>query len=103
MCAHDCVCLCTYACVVCAGVATTHSPFPRAVAVDDSGIRDLVPESGILHRVDSLLRINVQVDTLHDTAERCSETKGEMSVLHTPENKVKRKGMVEGGRYRERE
>ena len=84
-------------------ISTTLSLFPRAVAIDDSGIRDLVPESGVLYRVDSLLRVNVQVDTLHDTAERCSETIGKMSVLHTPENMERDGGRREILRERESE
>jgi len=81
--------------------STIHSLFPRAVATDDSGAGDLVPESGVLHWVDGLLWVDVQVDTLHDTAECCSETKGKMSVLHTSVNKAK--GRDDGRKRRERE
>jgi len=99
-----CVCACTYN-------STIHSPFPRAVATTNHGAGDLVPESGVLYWVDGLLWVDVQVDTLHDTAERCSETKGKMNVLHTPVNRVKgrddgrrrERGEKEGGREGRRE
>ena len=74
--------------------STPYSRVPGAVIIDDSGVGDPVPQSGILHRVDRLLGVDVQVDTEHDTTERSSQTKGKVSVLHTS-------GGVGGGRRKE--
>jgi len=59
------------------------SPSPWGIATDVSGIRDLVPKSGILHGVDCPMWEDIQVDTPHDTAECLSEMKCKMGILHT--------------------
>ena len=71
-----------------------YSRFPGAVIIDDSGVRDPVPQAGVLHRVDRLLGVDVQMDTEHDTTERSSQTKRKVSVLHTS-------GGAGGGRRKE--
>ena len=61
---------------------------PRSVVNDNGRIRDLVPESGKLHRVDDLLGVGVEVHAQHDAAEGSSEGEGKVSVLHAPERTV---------------
>ena len=59
---------------------------PRLVVHDNGRARDVVPESGVFHRVDHLLGVGVQVHTEHDAAEGGSEGVGEVRVLHASES-----------------
>ena len=51
--------------------------FPRRIVTDrGGGVWDLVPESRVADRVDALLWVDVEVDTLHDVTETSTQTEG---------------------------
>ena len=58
---------------------------PGGVFTDGScTVRNLAPEPRVAHWVHCLLRVNVQMDTLHDVAEPSPQTEGKGLVLCTP-------------------
>lgn len=49
---------------------------------------DFGPEAGIANRHYRLLGVAVNVHVEHESAERCSEVKGQTLVRHTPQDQV---------------
>ena len=62
---------------------------PGAVVLDDHHLLDVLPEAGIFDRVDLLLGVDVEMDALHDLAERCTQVERKVGVLHTSEGEEK--------------
>lgn len=55
---------------------------PWAVFTDYDTLLDVLPQPGILDRINLFLWVDVQMHTLHDLAESCTEVVRKVSVFH---------------------